>query len=74
MSDAGQFGQAVAKCGGDLTYTVHEVWGMCYVCGESKYGVIREIGMAKWLCEKHWFEYLRGDTDWWELIRLMRNA
>jgi hypothetical protein len=74
LNDTGQFGQTCSIASGDVTYTKPTSTD-CYVCGD--YYAIRLVandGESMYLCTQHYDERLRGDTDWWELIRLVREA
>ena len=61
-----------------MTYRLGNTGGLCFICGEYGNWVIAphddKLWSREWVCEKHKIEYLNGDTDWWELTRLVTEA
>lgn len=73
MSNTGQLGQTYSIESLGVSYSAPECTD-CYICGNygTNWGVMDN--KIIWLCDRHDAEYWRGETDWWNLIRLVREA
>ena len=52
------------------------VVGSCTICGEAANGVVRKGwgGPLKFYCRTHYDEEWRGDTEYHDLVKLVREA